>query len=272
MWIWWILSILVLIACAIFAYRMIISSYEFLPLDKRSLGLFPTKEKKEKEELSGHEALRNLNHKLRSVEDSNTYYQLQLTKLQERLRVLEELNISKDYQPLPPGQQIKEPEEDWKELYYEENERKEKIENELDETKQRLEEAEEELRLAAEKNLQWMQLQSDYESRLRESDSFKDQIASLEQQLAGSAEREKELEQLLLSEITIREKYVVLQKEYIELQSQSDSLNRIMVELSKKNMNLETRMAYLSELESKLAICEAEKAKLKARLENHLLG
>lgn len=90
--------------------------------------------------------------------------------------------------------------------------------------------------------------------------------------LAASTEREKELEQLLLSEITIREKYQVLQKEYTALQSQSDSLNRAMMELGKKNMSLETRIVYLSELESKLAICEAEKAKLKAKLENHLLG
>ena len=35
MWIWWIVSLISLIACAIFAYRMIVSSYEFLPADKR---------------------------------------------------------------------------------------------------------------------------------------------------------------------------------------------------------------------------------------------
>ncbi len=272
MWIWWIFSMLVLIACAIFAYRMIISSYEFLPMDKRSLTRFFKKNEEEDRPATGHETLRNLNHKLRSVEDSNTYYQIQLTKLQERLRVLEELNIAKTAEAPGKTQPDEEPEENWKELYYEENERKEKIENELDATRQRLDEVEEELSLFTEKDLHWKELQSDYESRLLEYDSFKNQIDLLQQQLEGSAEREKELEQLLLSEITIREKYVVLQKEYIELQSQSDSLNRIMIELSKKNMNLETRLAYLSELESKLAICETEKAKLKARLENHLLG
>ena len=41
MWIWWIVSLIILIACIIFAYRMIVSSYEFLPVDKRYfLGLF----------------------------------------------------------------------------------------------------------------------------------------------------------------------------------------------------------------------------------------
>jgi len=265
---------LVLIACAIFAYRMIISSYEFLPLEKRSLiHLFRQEEREQpREPAAGQEVLRTLHHKLRSVEDSNSYYQIQLTKLQERLRVLEELNNS----PGTAVQKEKEPvasvTEDWKELYYEENERKEKIENELDDTRQQLEEVEAQLKAAVEQNLRWTEIQSDYESRLTENDAGREKIAALEHQLAASAEREKELEQLLLSEITIREKYVVLQKEYIELQSQSDSLHRIMVDLSKKNFNLETRLAYLSELESKLAICEAEKAKLKARLENHLLG
>jgi hypothetical protein len=37
-------------------------------------------------------------------------------------------------------------------------------------------------------------------------------------------------------------------------------------------MNLEMRLIYLKELESKLSLCEEEKSKLRSRLENHLLG
>ena len=37
-------------------------------------------------------------------------------------------------------------------------------------------------------------------------------------------------------------------------------------------MNLEMRLAHLGELESKLAICEEEKSKLKSYLENRLSG
>ena len=57
-------------------------------------------------------------------------------------------------------------------------------------------------------------------------------------QLEASTEREKELEQLLLSEITLREKYSMLQREYSELQSEADDLRRRMVELNKKDMKL----------------------------------
>ena len=45
-----------------------------------------------------------------------------------------------------------------------------------------------------------------------------------------------------------------------------------MAEINKKDMNLEIRLIYLTEIESKLAICEEEKSKLRSRLENHLLG
>ena len=51
-------------------------------------------------------------------------------------------------------------------------------------------------------------------------------IDLLQKQLVASTEREKELEQLLLSEITIREKYSMLQKEYVQLQSENDDLRR----------------------------------------------
>jgi len=88
----------------------------------------------------------------------------------------------------------------------------------------------------------------------------------------ASTERERELEQLLLSEVTIREKYSMLQKEYVQLQSEADNLRSRMIELNKKDINLEMRVVRLNELESKLAICEEEKLKLKSYLEKGLLG
>ena len=48
--------------------------------------------------------------------------------------------------------------------------------------------------------------------------------------------------------------------------------NHVVIDLNKKDMNLEIRLVHLTELESKLAICEQEKSKLKSYLENRLLG
>ena len=269
MWIWWIVSLIILIFCIIFAYRMIVSSYEFLPVDKRYfLGFFKNAAHTETASLQ-KDSLKVIKNQLQSVEDNNTFYQIQLSKFQQRLKILEDLNTSK---VTPEIVHKPKDEEDWKEMYYEENEIKEKLENELDITKQMLEEAENKLKDSLENSLRQVQLQNDYEARLHELHSLQNEIELLQHQLIASTEREKELEQLLLSEITIREKYSVLQKEYVQLQSEADDLRRRIVELNRKDMNLEMRLAHLGELESKLAICEQEKSKLKSYLENRLLG
>jgi chromosome segregation ATPase len=270
MWIWWIVSLLILIACIIFAYRMIVSSYEFLPVDKRYfLGLFKNTANTETGSLQ-KDSLKALKNKVQSVEDSNTFYQIQLSKFQQRLQMLEDSGIPKPSTEIISKSQGNE--EDWKEMYYEENEMKEKLENELDFTKQMLEEAENKLKESLGNSFRWVQLQSDYEARLHDLESRQNEIEVLQNQLMASTERERELEQLLLSEITIREKYSMLQKEYVQLQSEADDLRRRIGELSKRDMNLEMRLVHLTELESKLAICEQEKSKLKSYLENRLLG
>jgi chromosome segregation ATPase len=272
MWIWWIVSLIVLIACIIFAYRMIVSSYEFLPVDKRYFsGLFKNQANTETGSLQ-KDSLKVLKNKVQSVEDSSTFYQIQLTKFQQRLKALEDLNVSKVAPEVISKQKEAEKEEDWKEMYFEENEVKEKLENELDLTKQMLEEAKNKLKESLENSFRAVQLQSDYEAGSQDLHSLENEIELLQNQLSASTERERELEQLLLSEITIREKYSMLQKEYVQLQSEADNLRRRMTEINKKDMNLEMRLAHLTELESKLAICEQEKSKLKSYLENRLLG
>ena len=270
MWIWWMLSLIILIACIIFAYRMIVSSYEFLPVDKRYFFGFSKNTSTLDASPLRKDPLKTLNNKLQSVEDGNTFYQIQLTKFQQRLKMLEDLNASRPNVENISGP--REEEEDWKEMYYEENDRKEKLENELDHTKQLLLETESKLNESLEKSFRWVQLQSDYEARLHDLKTQQNEIEVLQNQLMASTERERELEQLLLSEVTIREKYSMLQKEYVQLQSDADNLRSRMIELNKKDINLEMRVVRLNELESKLAICEEEKLKLKSYLEKGLLG
>ncbi len=269
MLVWWIVSFIILISCIVFAYRMIVSTYEFLPAEKKYFLRF-NKNRISNEDLPFQaETLSQLKKKVQSVEDNSTFYEIQFSKLQERLKALEELNklrypVDKVEIPEKPK---KEDEEDWKEMYYEENAIKEKLENELDETRQMLEEAENKLKDSSVSNSRWVELQSDYETRLDDLKSLQNNINLLQRQLEASVEREKELEQLLLSEITLREKYSLLQREFIELQSEADDLRRRILELNKKDVDLQIRVVYLNELESKLAICEEEKIKLKASLE-----
>jgi len=270
MWIWWLLSLIILIACIIFSYRMIVSSYEFLPTDKRSFWRFGKNNIKITDAPPQTESLTAIKKKLQTVEDSASFYNMQFTKLQERLKALEE-ERSTEVETGQTGTSV-EQEEDWKEMFYQENEAKEKLENELDAMSQILEDTEARLKELSQNNSHNAEVQSDNDSRLHLVDSLQSQVELLRAQLTASSEREKELEQLLLSEVTIREKYSMLQKEYIELQSEADDLRIRIVELSKKDLRQEMRLVHLSELESKLALCEDEKLKLKARLEKHLLG
>jgi len=264
MLVWWILSLIVLITCFIFAYRMIVSTYEFLPADKRYFLGFNKNTENMNPPPVQTDRMRTLNKKIQSVEDNSTFYEIQFSKLQERLKALEELNNVAPSQLRITNTEKGEDEEDWKEMYYEENTVKERLENDLDYTRQMLEEAETKLKDCSEKNAHWIQLQSEHESRLGDMQSLQEQVSILKRQLSASAEREKELEQLLLSEITLREKYSLLQREYTELQSETDDLRRRVVELNKaeahkKDTDRQVLVVHLDDLDSKLAFVRKKK-------------
>src|SRR5665647_92032 len=264
MWIWWIISLIILIVCFIFAYRMIVSSYDFLPTDKKfSLG-FKKEASSQNSTPAQQEAIRSLKNKLQSVEDNTSFYEIQFSKFQQRLKALEEQynsqQVHNNYHP-------KADEEDWKEMYYEENEVKEKLENELDATRQKLEEVENKLNSIEENNSQQAGLRSEYDARLNDLQSMQNNIGLMQRQLEAAAEREKELEQILLSEITIKKKYAQLESEYRALQSENEDLRKQVIEMNQKERDLEVRITRLNELESKLAIYEEEKAKMIADLE-----
>ncbi len=235
MWVWWIISLIILISCIIFAYKMIVSSYEFLPADKRLFFRFNKNPTVSTNFPDNPDALKILRNKVQHVEDNTTFYHIQFSKFQDRLKVMEEKIAMAPQKINTPatGNVGFEDEEDWKELYYEENSKKELLENELDFTKQALEEAQNKLTQTEGKTERWTQLQSDYELRLNDLQSMQNEAMLLQKQLDASIGREKELEQLLLSEITMREKFALLQKEYTQLLSENDDLRRRSVEIKK---------------------------------------
>ena len=99
MLVWWILSLVILIICIIFAYRMIVSSYDFLPVDKRYFLGFYKKPVLNDSGSVQKDKLKSLNKKVQSVEDNTTFYGIQFSKLQDRLRALEELKTSLQSSP-----------------------------------------------------------------------------------------------------------------------------------------------------------------------------
>jgi chromosome segregation ATPase len=263
MWIWWIISLLVLIACFIFAYKAIVSSFDFLPADKRSIFFFKKDIPIESSPVRS-EAMWDLQKHLQKVEENSSFYELQFTKLQERLKALE---AQLENQPQKQTHLKKEDEEDWKEMYYEENEAKEKLENELDTTRQRLEEVENKLNFIDENNTKWNSLQSDYDARLNDLQSMQNNLGLLQRQLEAAAAREKELELSLLAEIKTKKQYAQMDSNYARLKSENEDLKRQIAALNKKEREMQSGISRLKELESRLATYEEEKAKMIANLQ-----
>ncbi|MEO6905979.1 MAG: hypothetical protein ABI148_06435 [Ginsengibacter sp.] len=263
MWIWWIISLVVLIACFIFAYRVIVSSYDFLPADKKNLFRFKRNITVESSHDRG-ETIWDLKNQLQKVQENSSFHELQFSKLQQRLKALE-AQYESQLQPLIAPK--KEDEEDWKEMYYEENDRKEKLENELDTTRQKLEIVESKLNLVEENNSKWNSLQSEYDARINDLQSMQNNIGLLQRQLEAAAARERELELSLISEINAGKQYSQLDSENARLKIENDDLRKEIVQISKKEKELEGGISKLKELENRLSIYEEEKAKMISDLE-----
>lgn len=263
MWIWWIISLVVLIACFIFAYKVIVSSYDLLPADKKNFLSFK-KEPPTERNSTRQEAIWDLKNKLQKVEENSSFYEIQFSKMQERIKALETQHQTQ-LQNVSVAQ--KDDGEDWKEMYYEENEIKEKLENELDLTLQKLEETERKLISIEENNDKWSSMKSDYDARLNDLQSMQNNIGVLQRQLEAASTRERELELTLAAEINAKYQYSNLESENVRLKSENDDLRIQVVETHRKGKELEVGISRLQELESRLSVYEEDKAKMIANLE-----
>ncbi|HET7116924.1 MAG TPA: DUF3496 domain-containing protein [Hanamia sp.] len=262
MWIWWIISLVILIVCFIFAYRVIVSSYDYMPGDTKNFLSFKRNIPSESGP-ANTDAIWDIKNKLHRVEETSSFYEIQFSKLQQRLKSLEE-ELYKSQQEKTSRLKDK---EDWKEMYYQENEVKEKLENELDNTRQKLEEVENKLNSIEENNSKWIGLQSEYDARLNDLQSMQNHIGLLQRKLEAALTREKELEQSLLSEINAKKQFTQLQSEQARLKIENEELKHQIVEMDKKEKEMEEGISRLNELESKLSIFEEEKARMIADLE-----
>lgn len=267
MWIWWIISLVVLIACFIFAYKMIMSSFDFLPADKKSDFLRFRNRYDAKADAEKNELVWDLRNKLQKMEENATFYEMQFSKLQQRLKTLEE-----NTRPAAEEVELEEEEDDWKEMYYQENEEKQKIENALDEANQKLENTETELKELAAERQQWAVARSEYDARLRDIQSMQNELGLLQRQLEASEARAKELEQFLARETAQKEQLTHWQNEFVKIRDENEELKSHLLEMSRKQGELETAAARASELESKMHLYEEEKAKMLADLERMFSG
>lgn len=146
MWVW-ILATVVLIGCFVIAYRLLISSFHAISGDKRNVFFesLPGSDMNERIETS-----QTFLSKLRSLEDKSEYYESQIEKINKKLdRLLADTKpafLHQESNADNSSSQQNNDKEDWKELFYEENEKKEKLENELDKAQGEIEKLKEKLR------------------------------------------------------------------------------------------------------------------------------
>lgn len=263
MWIWWTVSLIVLIACFIFAYKAIVSSFDFLPADKRSLFFFKRDIPIENTSGKRSDAFWDLKNQLQKVEENTSFYELQISKLQERLMALETQLEDK-----PISNPVRtEDDEDWKEMYYQENAVKEKLENQLDMAVQKLEEAEEKLKEVEENMLQFNTLKSNYDAQLNGLHSMQNKMGDLQRELEAANNREKELQLSLFAEIQNKKHYEQLDISIASLKSENEILKKQLADLHSKEKEMYDSLNRLKELESQVVLYEDEKAKMIASLE-----
>ncbi|HEY5369037.1 MAG TPA: hypothetical protein VIJ75_08600 [Hanamia sp.] len=261
MWIWWVISLVVLIASFIFAYRMIVSTYDYLPEGKKHLLVFRKNNVIESGSVKG-EMIRDLKGKLQEMEENASFYEIQFSKLQQRLKTLEVQQVNQQQKSSKMND-----EENWKGMYYEENELKEKLENDLDSALQKLEEAENKLNSLEGNKKATIALQSEYDARLNDIQSMQEHIGTLQRKLEAVNEREKELEVLLVAENHIKNQHEQLKRDFTRLQMENDDLRKQIVDADRREKDFEKNRLRLTELESKLSLYEQENSRMIATLE-----
>ena len=253
----WSISLIVLIASVLFVYRMLVTSSEFITTDKP----FPFKFLKAGagKDKFYRQSLKLLNSKIKSLEDSNAYYEIQFSRLQSRLNNSSEVVVAEHATGGSFSTQEEEDGEDWKELYYQENEEKVRLENELDESLQNLELVKQEMELFKESAEQTAALKSLLDARLIELNSIQNQMEVLEKKLCGAAVREKDLQALLNKEIALKSVYTKIENDNVRLRSELEDLKRQLIEMHQKETESARQLIRLREMQSQAGFYEEEK-------------
>lgn len=265
MWLWWIVSLIILLSSIIFSLYIFYGSYKISPLKKdisykKEYSLF-----KNPISITRQQVINSLKLKLQMVENNSLLYFQELKKLQLRINALEKNK--------PAGGNVKTgfENENWEELYYDVSDKKEKIENELDLSNQKLEEAESLMTEFKRREKLWKEKRSDLENELNKTHSLQNKIGDLKRQLEGAAERELELQQQLQTQQELYKDYELLQQQCAFAQSEADDLRNRIKEINCRDILLQQKINRLTELESTVEISEYEKNDIRKSIEEIIL-
>jgi len=261
MWIWWGISMIIVIGCIIYAMYLLISSRKLQNvissatppknINKNMLSIA-------KEFMQQQSSIPNQ----QFTGENPAIYLNQINNLQQRLQVLEnEVSHKKN------GLKTKEDTTDWEHLYNGANSAKLKLEDDLYYANESLQAAEAKLAQFLQDQRNAVELESVLETRLSEIQSLQNMIGDLQQKLEGAKNREQELEEQVAEGKTLVSEYRLLQQQHSHLLSETDELRNRLQELSSRNSLLQQKVNHLTELESSLESFEYEKTEIKHTVE-----
>ena len=262
MWLWWIVSLIILAASIVFALYIFYSSYKTPPVKKNVPLTIDESGVKNFFPITKQQVIASLKLQLQSVEHNSTLYFNELKKLQERIQALEK-NKESVYQK-DKGTNDN---ENWEELYYQIHEDKEKMESELDITNQKLEETESLVKELRRRESVWKEKRSELENELIKTQSLQNKIEELQRVLEGAALREQDLQQQLEAQKELYKDVELLRQQYAFIQSEADELRNRIKEINNRDILLQQKITRLTELESNMEISEYEKMDIKKILE-----
>jgi DNA repair exonuclease SbcCD ATPase subunit len=260
MWIWWLVSLLILTASIVFSLYIFYGSYKAGPVKKdtfrKSFDFV-----KRSVPVSKQQLIASLRLKLQAVENNSALYYNELKKLQQRIQALEKNKSA------GPGKAAYEEEENWEELYYKASDDKVKLENELDLANQKLEETEELVLELKRRESNWKEKRSELENELNKAHTLQNRIGSLQQELEGAAAREKELQQQLDAQYAVTKDYENIQQQYAFVQSEADELRNRLKEITNRDLLLQEKINRLTRHESSHEISAYEKMDIRKSIE-----
>lgn len=264
MWIW-IISLIVLIVCFIIVWRLFITGYNSVSSDssERKISLFPSFSPSDVS--FNLDTIRSLKSKLKSLEDKSDYYADQIDRINKKIKSFE-----KDRFPPFISQQehevniVKEKYEDWKELFYEENEKKEKLENELDNAMQRIEilQAETEKYASAD----YDEIKKLYDDLLQNVEADKQRIEELQNKLEEAGNKMTESPSEAVTTKSHQEELESLNQRIGRLVAENQQLQQQLTEAQGTKEEVNSRLDYISELEKRVSELRIEMSQMRLNL------
>lgn len=269
MWIWFSISMLLVIACIIFGIYSFISSRtlqkSILPESKyKNTGYqgndLPFLISVNDPGILQKQTLVKLKTKLKAVEESSLLSVRYLEELKKRIEALESAgNLTVETEEAKWNNEG----EDWEKLYYDIKREKQSLEDNLNQVKDILQENISKVQDLEKQRTGWAAIKSEVESKINEIHSLQNIIEELQRNVDGGRERERELAKELAYEKSKHLGQELMQTENNRLRSEVDMLTNSLAEMNRRNVLMEEKIKGLTELGSILEISEYEKMGIK---------